>query len=164
MKEKHEPKPGLNAEFGFTTRTGSHPSIQVNVKRELDHEQYLAALHRLKRIVESRKLKSVDSTAPGDKYTECNWGMCSDLKELWPTPELHIWPYDFLNRGRVANIDLGEHLCPMDTRTSGGAMGCFHTCRVFQRKHRTPNREQALTLIDEMILKYTNPEPVSPTT
>jgi len=152
-KPKIKPEPGLNQEHGFTTRTGAFPDIQVNVARVISDPQYIEALKRLRKIIENRKLKSVDSTAPGDKYTECNWGMCSDLKELWPTPELHIWPYDFLNEGRVAPLSLGKHICPMDTRESGDAMGCFYSCRVFQRRHKTPTREEALQLTDAAIAK-----------
>ncbi len=159
MKDQYPPKAGFNAEFGFTTRTGAHPSIQVNAVRELSNPQYLAALKRLRGIIESRKLKYVDSTTPGDKYTECVWGLCSDLKELWPTPELHIWPYDFLNRGRVSSIGRGKNLCPMDARETHDGQGCFYTCRVFQRKHQTPTMEEALTLTDAAIEKATNLKP-----
>ena len=152
IQEKYRPTPGFNSQFGFTTKSGAYEGIQVNEQRELSDPQYLAALGRLRKIIESRKLKYVDSDSPGDKYTECNWGLCSDLKELWPTPELHTWPYDFLNNGRVAPIGRGKYCCPMDTREDGGGgNGCFYTCRVFQRKHKTPSREEALALVDAKI-------------
>lgn len=145
---------GLNKKFGFETRTGADFSIQVNTQRELTDDQFLAALRRLKTIVETTELKSVDSNCPGDKYTECSWGLCSESKRLWPTPELHIWPYAFLNQGRVAPISLGKRLCPMDTRTEHDGQGCFYTCRIFQRKHKTPSREEALELITSHITKH----------
>lgn len=153
-KRKYEPKPGKNEEFGFETYTGFHEDIQVNTQQEMSQSQYLEALERLRKIVTENELEAVDSTTPGDKYTECRWGVCSREKDLWPTPKLHKWPFDFLNWGRSAPINHKGYLCPMDTREEDDGQGCFYTCRVFQRKHKTPTREKTLRLIDKRIAQY----------
>lgn len=139
----HKIREGTNTDFGFVTESGVIPSIQVNVQRELTPEQVLKVLKRLKSVVSQQKLKSEDSEQTGDKYTHCNWGMCTDSPHAYPDPAMHVWPYDFVNEGRVA--PLGTHiLCPMDKRDSPDGQGCFHSCRVFQGPR--PNQQQAIEL------------------
>ena len=118
-------------------------------------ERFLAALKRIRAdIAEGRELNAVDSDNPGDKYNDCSWGTCSRLPEHWPDAEDHLWPDQFVEHGRVApkyHKD-GQH-CPMDADPpkDGHAFGCFYRCRVFKRKHQTPDRDEALRLFDAAI-------------
>lgn len=120
----------------------------------LPQERYIAALHRLRNLIkEGKELVAADSTTIGDKYTSCSWGLCSGEKEAWPDAKDHLWPDQFLERGWVAPLyrQKGQK-CPFDSRKDDGdGTGCFFSCRVFQRKLKTPTREQALALYDEVI-------------
>jgi hypothetical protein len=116
------------------------------------------AMRRQRQRVMHLPLVAEDSNAIGDKYTRCNWGMCDESADLWPDPDDHIWPDMFENNGRVA--PRGHGPCPMDVRTDatmdsgemlGDSSGCFYSCRIFQRKHMTPSRDEAVALYDRMI-------------
>lgn len=118
----------------------------------LPQDRYVAALERqLKRITDGLELKYFDDTTPGQKATACTWGLCSDEKEAWPDAKDHLWPHEFLNRGRVAPKYLKSgQKCPLDTRELGdpNPNGCFYTCHIFQAKMLggRPTREQTITL------------------
>ncbi len=161
-----KPRPGVNEEFGFETYSGSIESIQVNKNKEFTDADYIAALKRLRDIISNSPLKAEDSNFPGNKYTECNWGLCSDEVKLWPEAKMHIWPYEFINHDRVAPIrnssSVGQY-CPQDIRAdmpevpeSDKGQGCFYYCRVFKRKLKTPTREQSIAKIDELITRSNN--------
>lgn len=116
------------------------------------------ALRRQRQRVVYLSLIAEDSDATGNKYTRCTWGMCDESGDLWPDPDDHIWPDMFVNEGRIAPRNHGA--CPMDTRQKevmergevlGNSGGCFYHCRIFQRKHKTPSRDEAIALYDEMI-------------
>lgn len=133
---------------------GSVPSIVINKRDRLTVDQWEGVLRRIRATIESEPLRSDDDTTPGNKSTTCNWGACSDRREHYPTPELHQFPQDFADVGRVSSLQPPEgHHCPMrktgpaDT-DSERASGCFWQCRVFQRRHKTPTREQAVRLFD----------------
>lgn len=119
----------------------------------LPDDRYLAALRRQRdRIAAGVPLVCVDDDTVGNKVTSCSWGLCSDDAEAWPEAEDHLWPERFCREGRVAPRYLQTHQpCPFDTRAPEGGPGCFHACRVFQRKYRTPDREAALALYDVTI-------------
>ena len=106
--------------------------------RDMTDKGYLEALLRLQALVlAGLPLEYEDSNCIGDKYTRCSWGLCSESKEMWPEPDMHLWPDDFINNGRIAPLHRSNHhLCPCDTRTVGGNNGCFWTCIIFSRKLR----------------------------
>lgn len=134
---------------GLTVYQPGH--LLVNTRGELTFAEELEALQLLRIRIEHTPLKAVDSTTPGDKYTECSWGLCRS-EGLYPDPNSHIWPTDFIERGRSAPL---RHLtlCPMDKRDEGERfMGCFYHCRVFQaKKGQQPTRAEALELCDQAI-------------
>lgn len=122
---------------------------------KLPHDRYVAVLRRQRaRIEAGLPFEAVDSDAPGDKYTHAAWGLCSEDREAWPDREDHLWP-DRFDRGRVAPKyrDKGQR-CPMDTRPVDDPnieIGCFYNCQIFQRRHPTPDRAEAVRLYDEAI-------------
>lgn len=109
-------------------------------------QEYLDALERLKVLLDSGlPLHYEDSNVTGDKYNRCTWGLCSEVREMWPKPEMHLWPDQFVSRGRIAPLYRQQHhLCPLDTRSEGTGNGCFWTCRVFQ--HRKHSRERKMVI------------------
>lgn len=123
----------------------------------LSDERYLAALKRIRALIANGiNLVAEDSDVMGDKFTHCTWGLCSDRKSHWPDPEDHLWPDQFVEHGRVAPKyrDTDKQECPLCVPHEGsGFKGCFYRCRVFQRKMKTPTREQALRLYDEAIAR-----------
>lgn len=139
----------LEKSLPFKTREGAHPSIRVNVLRELPVERQRLALERLRRIVQEEDLNGYDSNFVGDKNNECTWGACSEDKKLWPDVQDYVWPHD---EDRVA--PLSGMPCPLDTGPDPemGRSGCFYRCRFFRsRKFGLPSREEVLKRIDEML-------------
>lgn len=119
----------------------------------LPDDRYLAALERQRaRIENGNPLVFADDNTPGDKDTSCSWGLCDNNKEAWPDPQDHMWPDQFIERGRVAPRYLEEkQTCPLDTRPRPNTSpnGCFYTCRIFQAKRgQRPDREETLRLYD----------------
>lgn len=129
---------------------------------KISDNRYGAALVRLRtRIADGLPLEAWDDVSPGCKDTHCSWGMCTNDPEQWPSAGDHIWPVDFMDRGRIAPRYKEVHQkCPMDTRAGKPGerltCGCFYRCRVFQRNEKTPSREEALALFDAQIAKMTN--------
>ena len=155
-KKKYPPKGGDNNKFGFSTWTGANPEVQVNKLRQLPWDRVIAALKRLIVIVETRKLDGYDCETTGQKNTECTWGLCYQDRVMWPEPRDHIFPYDFLNEGRVSPVDHPPGTCPMDQRPmlvdgkpSTEVRGCFYTCRFFQGPQ--PTRSAYFRLIRDKI-------------
>lgn len=93
-------------------------------------EQYLDLLIRARRHLDTvGKVRSVDSTTIGDKYTETNVGLCNE--EL-TTEETAMWPDEFPARKSMKYLR-NHHHCPLDWRevSEDNFNGCFYTCRVF---------------------------------
>lgn len=159
MPNKIEPREGHNAAFNFSTYSGAHPSIQVNNVRKLTPDRVIAALQRLRARVLRLPLDGYDDTTVGNKSTECTWGLCSHAPDLWPEARDHIWPYSFLNEGRVAPLDIPAGSCPMQdmTRHRDGN-GCFWSCKFFStaRGQQIPSRQQYLDSIDAKIKELQN--------
>lgn len=139
-------------------REGAHESIIVNNNHNLTREQHLAVLKRIAKTIESgTNISKIDSDAIGDKELACNWGMCSDSAEHYPTAELHTFPKDFDERGRTSALDRAKgYDCPMRNRSPSDSQserdsGCYYQCRIFQRKHETPTRIEALDLYHTVI-------------
>ena len=129
---------------------GAHPDIIVNNNRNLTTHQYKEALKRLRIFIESENLFCDDDTTLGNKSTTCNWGICTDSNGVWNSAELHTFPKDFDDYGRISAIEPPEgYDCPM--REGKDLSGCFYQCRVFNRRKKTPTREEALLLVDNMI-------------
>ncbi len=148
--------------MSFSTRTGSHPSIKINVLDELPEHRYLAVLKRIRdSIASGRQLSAFDDTSPGNKSMGCSWGLCDETKATWPDAEDHTFPVDFQKHGRCSPLETADNNpCPMDMRESSDGNGCFYSCRVFKnrrKKHLIPTREQALELYDKAIEKLSTP-------
>jgi hypothetical protein len=101
-------------------------------------------------IAAGKALAFEDDDTPGNKHTECSWGLCSKAREAWPDAEDHLFP----NRSSP-KYRRDPHSCPFSKgkRTTG----CFYDCRIFQarRPANLPTRAEALTLYDEAIATYT---------
>lgn len=123
----------------------------------LTRAEYLEALKRQRdRIASGIPLKAHDDNTPGNKSVGVSWGLCSKEVEAWPTPELHLFPADFISRGHVAPKYRKENQsCPFDARGPGKnnklRNGCFYTCMVFKQEYKTPTREEAIALYDKRI-------------
>lgn len=139
------------------THEGAHPSIIINNQKVLTVEQYREVLLKLKELIEAEEpLVLEDSDEIGNKYTYSTWGMCTNSKEVYFDPHMHIFPQDFIDYGRVAPIDRPPGLpCPFDEprhRLAGDAFehyGCFYRCRIF-KPHKGSGkitREEALNRI-----------------
>ncbi|KAA0910650.1 hypothetical protein [Pusillimonas sp. ANT_WB101] len=145
----------MKEEFKSYCREGAHKSIVINNNDELSNDQYVATLRRIRKTIADAPLAAVDSNTPGDKYTASNWGLCSELKEHYPSPELHTFPMAFVDHGRMSALSCGADVkCPMRVSGMGGS-GCFYDCRVFSKKFKTPSQEEALRLFDAAITKAT---------
>lgn len=120
----------------------------------MSDRHYRQALENLKGVIEKgQQLDKEDSDEVGNKYTTCSWGLCAENKEVWPTPEMHLWPDQFRKSGRIAPKYRKTHqLCPLDTRECDGDNfnGCFYTCLAFKRKG-TLTKESVLELIEKRI-------------
>lgn len=127
----------------------------MSSRLHLSDARFLAALRRIRSLIESGvSQEAVDSTAPGNKYTHCTWGLCSKKRDAWPDAEDHLWPDLFFKEGRFApKYTSRRQSCPL--REKAGSRGCFYDCAVFQAKNgqRPPTREQALALYDAAIAK-----------
>jgi hypothetical protein len=122
----------------------------------MSDERYLAALKRQRDLIASGyRFSAVDSNAPGDKFTEASWGLCSGERESWPDAEDHLWPEQFEKHGRIAPKYRSQHqACPMQRK--GGGSGCFFHCRIFKGREITENkRDEAVALYDAAIAKAT---------
>lgn len=119
--------------------------------------QYLGALERIRgRIANGIPVGLDDSNFIGDKYTHCAWGVCTDSKEVWDKPELHTWPMEFIEDGRVAPLTHPSK-CPLDGRKGKSMQGCFYECLAFRPpKGFVLTAEYALALYDGEIAKLKN--------
>lgn len=121
-------------------------------------DRWLLALKRMLALVKGdTRLKFIDSTQTGNKFTECSWGMCTDARRAWPDAQDHLWPDEFVKHGRVAPLYRESwQKCPLDRRRTMpdtdkrkfDSNGCFYTCAVFQanRANPAPTREQTIEL------------------
>jgi hypothetical protein len=120
----------------------------------MPQNRYVAAVKRQReRIVKGLALHYFDDDTPGNKSTECTWGLCSGEVSAWPDAQDHLWPDKFTVHGRVAPLYLKPtQKCPMDRRPlkDSDMNGCFYTCRIFNPAKSEPRvtREIAITLYD----------------
>jgi hypothetical protein len=127
---------------------------------EMTPELHLKSLKLIREIIaNSSKIMYYDDTTPGNKHTECSWGLCTDAKEAWPDSEMHLWPDQFEEKGRVApKYHKKDQVCPLDTRSieADHSNGCFYTCQAFKRKKRKQplTKEYVLQLFDTEIQRY----------
>ena len=132
----------------------------------LPHHRYLKVLQRQRdRIINGVELNYFDCADHGDQDSQVSWGLCSHDREVWPDPEDHLWPDQFIESGRVAPkyleaFDGKPKRCPFDDESKATGLmknrsiGCFYRCRIFQnKKENQPTREQAIDLYDRMIEK-----------
>lgn len=153
---------------------GPFPSVGRIAKTDMPDDRYLAALKRFRtQIAEGLELEYLDSTAMGDKDTNCSWGLCSDRKESWPDATDHVWLDGFIERGRVAPRRLQRwQLCPMDSeadeqgrKAPKSPLGCHARCRIFKGRNdvysgprgrklpRLPSRQEVLSAYDAAITR-----------
>ena len=143
----------------YKTYAGAHPSIQINVLRYLPTDRFVEALKRIRsHIAGGAQLTAYDDDSPGNKSSECSWGLCNTDPLIWPDAQDHTFPVDFDRHLRSSPLD-AKLRCPLDRRPGpqieddGPASGCFYTCSVFQssRSNPVPTREQALAKYDDYI-------------
>lgn len=141
----------MREEFKSYCHQGAYECVVINNNDRLSKEQYIETLKRIRQTIEKSPMVAIDDDSPGNKYTGCDWGLCGEIAEHYPTPELHTFPMDFVDSGRISQLSCSDDVkCPM--RVDGiGPMGCFYSCRVFGRKFKTPSKEEALHLYDEAI-------------
>ena len=120
----------------------------------LSKKRYVEALKRIRKLIAGGLiLTGCDDTTPGDKSTQCSWGLCQNDKDHWPDPIDYLWPDE---PDRVAPKYLRDKMaCPMDKRTyeeiSGN--GCFYSCRFFQSE-KNPSMDEAVVLYDALIKRH----------
>jgi len=123
----------------------------------MPQDRYVVALERMRdRIASGVPLRYFDDTTPGNKDTQCTWGLCAGDKASWPDAQDHLWPDLFLKSDRIAPLYRKPmQKCPMDRRDlqDKNENGCFYTCRVFKPKKNDPRvaQEFALALYDARI-------------
>jgi hypothetical protein len=123
----------------------------VSKNLHLTDDRYLAALYRQRdRIIAGAEFAAIDSTTPGDKFTEASWGLCTREPEAWPDRDDHLWPEQF-DEGRIAPKYRTENQpCPMQRK--GGGTGCFYSCRIFKGSEITAaKRAEAIELYEAAI-------------
>jgi hypothetical protein len=105
----------------------------------LSNAEWLAELKRVRALIAGGlKLDFDDNDTPGNKSTECSWGLPNPLP------------------GIIRYRTHGQ-FCPLDKRpmTEGHADGCFYHCRLFQARPNkgipVPTREEALAFYDAAI-------------
>ncbi len=102
-----------------------------NRPRKMTVEQYLEALKKVREVIANNALVGLDDyNVTGHKHTHCAWGMCTNSAEVWDKSELHIWPMDFKENGRIAPLGKPSK-CPLDYRPKGDMSGCFYRCWAF---------------------------------
>ena len=148
----------MKDEFKSYCREGAHPSIVINNADRLTITQFREVLIRLRDKIEAKAaLISEDSNYIGDKYTHCTWGICTNERDIYPTPELHTFPQAFKFENRIEPLDTPEgHDCPIRERLPSDSettsmSGCFYSCRIFQKDKKTPTKEEAITLYEKVI-------------
>ena len=124
---------------------------------EMPWSLYRKALEILyQRIKDGEELAYWDDTTIGNKSMHCSWGKCSQQPEQWPDPEMHLWPEQFTERGRVApKYGQDGQWCPNDRRAFFDApddrrrrSGCFYSCAFFSPDGRSePSRDQVIAHI-----------------
>lgn len=130
-----------------------HTGVTVNKNQRMTLEQYREVLTRLLAKVEVEPLKMIDLTAPGNKFSDVNWGICSHSTEVYASPELHTFPKDFVKGRRSTPILPPAKLgCPLSRKKDGG-YGCFYTCNAFKPgKGNAPvDRPTAVALYHQML-------------
>jgi len=136
------------------TEEGACETIRCNKKNRLAVNQTLKVLKNLRKVIKTEPLKGYDCTDTGFKNTECNWGICGENPKVFPDPEMHTWPYDFILYKRVAPLFLAEAIrCPLDKRDSNDLNGCFYKCMFFRHEKRSKklSREYVLERLDNQI-------------
>lgn len=104
----------------------------------------LRHLKNLKKVIETEPLQLVDSDTPGDKYTEANWGLCTNSKKVYNKPSDSMFKERFVPKY--------HDVCPMDRNKDGSPYGCFYRCRLF--KERLRDKDKAIELVNISIEKY----------
>lgn len=140
---------------------GCEGTLRVNVLDNLPDDRFVLALQRLRKYVEKAPFIPDDSDQTGYKHTHCSWGMCCDVKEVYPDKQDYVWPERNMELidGHVYPLHLSEkQLCPHDMRKKKSFNGCFFTCAYRQQLesgNKRANREKALLRIDNRIKEWT---------
>ena len=140
----------MRDEFKPYCHEGSLPEVVINNADRLTKEQTITVLELVLEVVKTKPLRKIDSTTIGNKYTDCNWGICSEDPNVHPEPAMHTFPQDFADHQRISSLPLFAKVqCPM--RKGKNISGCFYQCRVFQKNLPNPSREQAIHLYETII-------------
>lgn len=77
-----------------------------------------------------------DSNELGNKYTMCNWGLCTEDARVYPYPEMHTFPADFDENKRISKLPLYNNTpCPLRGNSPDGN-GCFWSCLAFNLSNK----------------------------
>ncbi len=134
-------------------------------KMELSNERYVVFLERMvERLKAGLNFSYYNCDEIGAKEFYCSWGKCSRDAEAWPDAEDHLWPDEFIKRGRVApKYNTLRNFCPFDRRVSDhfsgkpeiarSPDGCFYRCMIFCAKGSLPTRKEAILLYEAQIVR-----------
>jgi hypothetical protein len=114
----------------------------------LSNAAFERGLRRLRDLItQGEALVAEDSNDIGNKYTRCSWGACSSDERVWADPDQKL----IFGPTRYRE---SHQKCPMDVARDDpdtSSSGCFYRCRVFQSRHKTPTREEALALYAQVL-------------
>lgn len=96
----------MRDEFKSYCYEGAHHTIVINNADRLSKEQTLYVLNKLLEAVKTQRLSAVDSEQIGNKYTHCNWGVCTGSLEVYDKPEMHTFPQDMVDHKRESSLPL----------------------------------------------------------
>lgn len=140
----------MRDEFKSYCREGAYPSIVINNRDDLTKKETIKVMESIKKTIQSESIKGYDCDAVGAKNLECNWGFCGDRKDHYPDPDMHTFPQDFVDNGRISHLNPAI-ACPLRYKHREGR-GCFYDCVFFSRK-KNPDKGKALILYDNAINK-----------
>ena len=144
----------------YRYRLGYDGKLRVNVLDSLPNDRFLLALTRLRKYVETVKFIPDDSDIVGFKHTHCSWGLCCDIKAVYPDKQDYIWPEEKEIDGLLNVLPPGKkQLCPHDLRKKKDLNGCFFTCayrKQLENNSTDVDRNEALNRIDNRIKEWRN--------
>lgn len=150
----------MRDEFKSYCHEGNSTTTIINNAGALSKKLALEAFTNMRNLIQQGEpLKKDDCTDTGNKYTTCTWGMCTDSSKVYPKPEMHSFPQDFVDDAYVSALEFpkGQH-CPMRVVDPEAAdetplFGCYYECRIFGSHRRNPTRAEAVDMYNAAITK-----------